>query len=360
MVRRFFGTAFGAVLLLGLSGCTPIGSKSMNISIVYALTCICSFVLLLSYLKLLREKDVWFVLLFTAVFVVNTGYLCLAISQNLSQALWSNRLAYLGSVFLPLSMLMIILNVCKINYPKNLHRICIGLSFAMFLLTAGVGVSDIYYKEVTFEIVNGMGVLRKVYGSWHSAYLFYLVGYFFTMIIMIMYASKTEKIQSSKHAILLLMAVFVNICVWLLEQLVAFNFEFLSVSYIITELFLMCLYMLLQENDSIREELISKLNYAYKAKNTVAETDPEYKELISKSEFFASQISTLTPAETKIYNLYLGNKTTQEILKILNIKENTLKFHNKNIYGKLGVSSRKELVKIAEILNSQKDTKGDN
>jgi len=27
----------------------------------------------------------------------------------------------------------------------------------------------------------------------------------------------------------------------------------------------------------------------------------------------------------------------------LNIKENTLKFHNKNIYGKLGVSSRKEL-----------------
>ena len=31
----------------------------------------------------------------------------------------------------------------------------------------------------------------------------------------------------------------------------------------------------------------------------------------------------------------------------LNIKENTLKYHNKNIYGKLGVSSRKQLVSIA-------------
>ena len=30
----------------------------------------------------------------------------------------------------------------------------------------------------------------------------------------------------------------------------------------------------------------------------------------------------------------------------LSIKENTLKFHNKNLYSKLGVSSRKELLKV--------------
>ena len=30
----------------------------------------------------------------------------------------------------------------------------------------------------------------------------------------------------------------------------------------------------------------------------------------------------------------------------LNIKENTLKFHNKNLYSKLGVSSRKQLLEI--------------
>jgi DNA-binding CsgD family transcriptional regulator len=31
----------------------------------------------------------------------------------------------------------------------------------------------------------------------------------------------------------------------------------------------------------------------------------------------------------------------------LNIKENTLKFHNKNLYSKLGISSRKQLLSIA-------------
>jgi DNA-binding CsgD family transcriptional regulator len=43
-------------------------------------------------------------------------------------------------------------------------------------------------------------------------------------------------------------------------------------------------------------------------------------------------------------------KSTKDILTELNIKENTLKFHNKNIYSKLGVSSRKELIAISKAI----------
>ena len=39
-----------------------------------------------------------------------------------------------------------------------------------------------------------------------------------------------------------------------------------------------------------------------------------------------------------------------EILAILGVTENTLKFHNKNIYNKLGVSSRKQLLRYATLL----------
>ena len=38
--------------------------------------------------------------------------------------------------------------------------------------------------------------------------------------------------------------------------------------------------------------------------------------------------------------------TTDIIMKKLAIKENTLKFHSKNLYGKLGVKSRKQLLEI--------------
>ena len=42
-----------------------------------------------------------------------------------------------------------------------------------------------------------------------------------------------------------------------------------------------------------------------------------------------------------------------EILEILQIKENTLKFHNKGIYSKLGVNSRKQLLQYAALLKQQ-------
>ena len=59
------------------------------------------------------------------------------------------------------------------------------------------------------------------------------------------------------------------------------------------------------------------------------------------------QLPRLTYTERLIYDLYLQGKSTKEVLQEMNIKENTLKYHNKNIYGKLGVSSRKQLLETA-------------
>ena len=63
-------------------------------------------------------------------------------------------------------------------------------------------------------------------------------------------------------------------------------------------------------------------------------------------EFFVAGIKTLTPTEKAIFEAHLNRITTKEIMSSFNITENTLKFHNKNIYGKLGVSSKKQLLEI--------------
>ena len=41
-------------------------------------------------------------------------------------------------------------------------------------------------------------------------------------------------------------------------------------------------------------------------------------------------------------------------MEMLNIKETTLKYHNRHIYSKLGVSSRKELLEIHKYISSIK------
>lgn len=80
--------------------------------------------------------------------------------------------------------------------------------------------------------------------------------------------------------------------------------------------------------------------------------------VLEEYEYFLCNLSTLTASEYRIYELYLQGKNGKQIAEIAGIKENTLKFHNKNIYSKLGVSSRKQLLKFAA-LKQQQDRKGE-
>ena len=348
-------------LLFSLTGCSAIGSKAESMVIIYDLTAIISFLLMIGYCCLIRKKDIWFLLLFASVFVVNIGYLTLAHSRNLDEALLANRVAYLGSVCLPMSMLMIIMNTCGLKYKKWFPGLLLGVGTAVFLIAASPGYLDIYYKEVSLATVNGVSVLEKVYGPLHCINLFYLLACFALTSAVIIHAAVRKKIASPTHVVILAAAVLVNMGVLLLEQLVRIDFELLSVSYIISELFLLCLCMLLQEGsaapDADRDEAaVPAIDAAepWQAKAPAMDEPPaeESKEqrFHEKCSYFASQLPFLTPTEHIIYELYIAGTSTKEIMAELNIKENTLKYHNKNIYGKLGVSSRKQLMEIASAL----------
>ena len=88
-------------------------------------------------------------------------------------------------------------------------------------------------------------------------------------------------------------------------------------------------------------------------------TEEQKKKIVLEDyDYFICNLKTLTPTESRIYELYLEGKTAQEIVAILGIQGNTMKYHNKNIYGKLGVSSRKQLLRFAA-LKQQQDKKGE-
>lgn len=346
MKKLIAGTLPLLLLSVVFSGCAPVGETTANLSIIYGASAVLSLLLLIGCLILVRKKRQWFILLFSSVFVVNVGYTLLSISPNLQTALWANRLSYLGSVFLPISMLMIIFSVTNINPKKWLKSVLICLAFVVFLITASPGILDIYYKEVSFEIVNGVSTLVKVYGPLHPLYLVYLVGYFTAMVAVIVRAYIRKTIDTTAHAIIIAIAVFVNIGVWFIEQLTNIDFEFLSISYIISELFLMGVHLVMRENQRLKDMLKQKdkaLLESKNALNTIYVSDDE-------KMFFLKGLETLTPTEQHIYEAYLTGCSTKEIMSTLNIKENTLKFHNKNLYGKLGVSSRKQLVLIGKVI----------
>lgn len=75
--------------------------------------------------------------------------------------------------------------------------------------------------------------------------------------------------------------------------------------------------------------------------------------VLEEYEFFLCNLGTLTATEYKVYELYLSGKNAKQIAELLGISENTLKYHNKNIYSKLGISSRKQMLRFAALKQHQ-------
>lgn len=342
-----------------LSGCCAVGEKSASLTVIYGAAAVLSLLLLIGCVLLVRKNKVWFILLFSSVLVVNIGYTFLAMSTGLSMALWANRLAYLGSVFLPLSMLMIILDVSGTRHPKWLSGALGALSILVFLIAASPGILPVYYKEVSFAVVDGVSTLVKVYGPLHPIYLVYLLGYFAAMVTVIIRARINRTIDTTVHAAILAIAVFVNIGVWFIEQMTHIEFEMLSVSYIISELFLLGLHLVMNEYRRL-EKIVKQVEsvQTYKAADPAAPGLMLEKPVESQAmaperiEAFMQGLQTLTPTENRIYQAYVARVTTKELLTSMNIKETTLKYHNRNLYGKLGVSTRKELLEVHKQIKS--------
>ena len=100
-----------------------------------------------------------------------------------------------------------------------------------------------------------------------------------------------------------------------------------------------------------REQAQQQFNFAQAALEKAIEKKLESVDPDSY-QMFIDNLATLTPKEEDIFNLYVQGCSTKDIISQLGITENTLKYHNKNIYSKLGVKTRKELLQYIELMHN--------
>ncbi|MDL2207882.1 LuxR C-terminal-related transcriptional regulator [Desulfovibrio sp. OttesenSCG-928-M16] len=115
---------------------------------------------------------------------------------------------------------------------------------------------------------------------------------------------------------------------------------------------------ILQSIDAIKGGSLHKTNITeiddlleYLARNDTAQD-------VNMSAFieFKKNIKKLSRAETAVFNLYMEGYSAQKIADTLYVSINTIKSHNKNIYRKLHVSSRKELMVYAQMMRTSDQT----
>ncbi len=311
----------------------------MIISTIYGIAFLFAIFIAGGYVFFFKKKETLFVLLFSSIAITNAGYFFASLSDSLPLALVFNTISYFGAVFLPMLMLLILLESLNKKVSKKMTLGMVALAGVIFLITAtqlipGLGL---YYKEVSLETsFDGAHYLIKKYGPLHTLYPLYLGGYFLTMIYFALCAIFKKEMESGKQSGALIVAVFVNLCVWLAEQFANFELEFLAISYLISEVFLLMFRQFVVENQRLKEALRQK------------ELDQSQEEESLDEEIlrFLNNLKALTPTEKIVFDHYADGLSTAQVLEAMGITNNTLKYHNKNIYGKFCVSSRKEMLDL--------------
>lgn len=312
-------------------------------SIFYGLASLISVILLIVYFFMDKGQNKIIMCLFISIAVCSTGYLILSLSKCLPLALVGNSIAYLGNVFLPFLMLMLVLDACNIKYSKLFNGILLGVGVVMLFFATTGGWLPIYYKSVTLEVLSGGSRLIKEYAPLHVIYFVYLFSYMFSMVAIIIWAIAKKRIKSKQLAVFLSVIVFGNIFVWLIEQFVEHQFEFLCYSYIINEILLLIMFGIYRDYES-KLELVKE-----EAQNIPSNYNGNFSIKEIKTIFVKwKKVEKLTKREREILSHMLLGERRKEIAVNLLISESTVKNSITSILNKLEVENSNELYNVAK------------
>ena len=324
---------------------------------LYGIIFAISLLMIATYYYVDRKRDIWLLFLFVCVAICDLGYFLLSVAKSLDFALWANRIAYLGNIFLPFSILMMIMNLSRFAYPKCLPGILIGNNMIMLFIVSSGGWLPIYYKDVSFEIINGVGTLVKDYGPLHNLYKVFLFAYFSAMIAIIIYTAIKKTVVSVKHSIFLAFVVIGNIAIWLIENSINAGFEFMSISYIITEGLILFLYGILQDYGLADTQGISSESVVIQTETAQTVSNEQtanirYFEQNQIDVIFENwdDIRSLSQREKEVLRLIMQNKKRKDIADELFVTESTIKKHTSSIFKKLNINNRSELFERAKEL----------
>jgi len=307
----------------------------------YGITTALSVLFFVLYRILIKKREFWLSLLFVCIALVNVGYLMLSLAKSVEFAIFANDVAYLGSVFLSTCMLFTIIKLCGYKVTKAHVIIALSLGVVMFLIVATSGILPWYYKSVSIESIHGATVLKKDYGILHPVYLVYLVLYFLAMLTTIIHSIAKKRAAAQKFSVVMLGIVLINLFIWFIEKFGKWEFEFLSVSYIFSEILFVLLYWTMQ--DYIRKDKVQTTVIVEQKAPIIIVDSISREEKIKTILAELPEGTTLSVRQMDVLEGIIDGKSRKEIAADLHLSENTVKMHTSSLYRLHGVTSRDEL-----------------
>lgn len=207
------------------------------VNVLYTSLFFISIVLLMVLIVAFKKRiAIHYVLLFAGVLVVNLGSMQLINTDTLKMALFANQIIYLGASFCPFFLFMCIADLCKTQVNRGYQAFLVIYGALIFALSSTVGVIDLYYKSVSLVQNNGYSSLIKEYGPLHTLYPLDLAIIMVSSVYIVVKAIKRKKDVSIINSVGLLVILFLDNLVYVIEKTMKTDIDIIPAMYILSEL----------------------------------------------------------------------------------------------------------------------------
>ncbi len=177
-----------------------------------------------------RKRSVYHLLL-SSIVIINVGaFAVLMNAKTVEVALEANRITYIGGCLLPLVILKIGAGLCNLNIKIQWYVLLAVFAFITLAFAWSSGYSNLYYKEVWIEVVDGLTVLHKTYGPLHIFYNFYLGFYMLFALVVIINGIRNRKNYSNKLVLIYALIWGLVDSTYFLERLLHNNARLMPIS----------------------------------------------------------------------------------------------------------------------------------
>ena len=183
-----------------------------------------------------KHFDVNFIIIFTLVPIACIGYVMSELAVSIEGSIRATQIIYLGGCFLQLFILFSIFNMCRIEIGNIARVILFAQSAIMYAFILTIGKGTLFYKSISFDIVDGVRIVTKEYGFVHTLFYIEIGLYFITSVIAIIYAL-IKKNQAPRRVLYLLFIPDV-ICVlsFFAGRALIKNVDLVPLGYVIAQL----------------------------------------------------------------------------------------------------------------------------
>ncbi len=289
-----------------------------------------------------KHFEIDIAMIFVLVPVACLGYLLSALATSLDGAVMAQKIIYIGGSFLQFFIVLSIINLCQIRLPRKWRVTAFAFCAVIYASVLTIGYSGLFYRQVSFEMQDGIPVLIREYGVMHTVF-YGLVGFFLLSGFAAIGYSWIRK-KDVPGRILLLLVIPEVLCVlayFVLLKVFGSGVDLVPLGYVIAELiYLLIAYRmnLYDVSDTVIDSYVHEqkvgyisfdFGYRYLGSNSVAKRIVPGLAEVPVDRFLGS-----TPALQKIRH-YLDSfrKNTAENVFVHPVRDGSGNPDNNRIYS---------------------------